>query len=171
MGVVKEMIIVEERLEEMFNTLPMIQTSNGDFQPIFMYGDQKELNAFLKTSIGSDKPYPLIWLVYPYEENHTRTHVDIQRLSLILAVETNNAMLNPERMENTFKTVLVPLWNNIRHLFNASGTIDVNQEYDIIKFPNYGETDTESESIDVWDALKVTFKCKINNYCLKQIIY
>jgi len=170
MGVVKKMIVVEERLQEMFNTLPVIQTVDGDFKPIFMYGDQKELNTFLKANTNAEKPYPLIWLVYPYEEKHTRTNVEISNISLILAVETNIEMFNPERMESTFKAVLIPLWDNIRELFNASNTIAVSQEYDIIKFPNYGEEDT-SESTDIWDALKITFECEINNYCLNEILY
>ena len=167
MGVTTKIIVVEERLAEIFETLPAyIDDKGNEFKPLFKFGDNKELLAFLKQNEGSKSPYPLIWLVYPYEENHQRTHVQIDNMDLILAVETNSEMFNEERFETTYKDVLFPLYDNIRTLFDQANIISTDDTYRVVKYPNYGNLEgTENETVDIWDALKMTFNCQITNWC------
>jgi hypothetical protein len=144
----------------------------SEFKPVFKYGDNKELLAFLKTKNKGEKPYPLIWLVYPYVEDHGRTNVSIEPISLVLAVRTNKSMLNEQRMEETYKKVLIPLYNNLREMFMQSNIAYVTDEYIVTKFPNYSNEEsegTQNQTVDLWDALKMTFNCTINANCLNEL--
>ena len=111
------MIVVEDRLAEMFAYLPeMVNSVGATFKPTFMYGDQKQLLDFLRQNSKGTSKYPLIWLVYPFNETHTRSRVEFQSLTLVLAVETNSVMLNSQRMKETYANILIPLFNNIKVL-------------------------------------------------------
>lgn len=171
------LIKVEDRFQEMFNLLPSMAGINANssdlFDVTFGYGDNKQLNFFLNERKDFVN-YPLIWLLYPYKERHTRKYVELEKVSLILAVETITGLTNKERIDQTFTKILFPLFDNISELFMKSNTIHTGVYYDVIKYPNYGEinqlrTKEESFSVDVWDALKVTFDCEINNNCLRPI--
>lgn len=169
MGVSHEMIIVEDRFKEMFDYLPTI---NG-FEVVFGYGDNKELQAFLNSKQEEDSPYPLIWLVYPYIENQNRTNVSLDQITIILATDTGIPLLNKERLDSVYKTILIPLYNNVTNLFRMASIMNVSDTYQVIKFPKYSGSDDVNgdydETVDVWDALKVTFDCTINNTCLRPI--
>lgn len=170
-------IVVEDRFEEMFSYLPDMRNpssnSSETFKVIFGYGDGKQLNFFLKER-SSFVNYPLIWLLYPYKENHFKKYVDLENVSLILAVESTSGISNKERINETFTKILSPLFNNVVELFTKSNIISVTEPYQAIKYANYGEinalrTKEESLSVDIWDAIKVTFNCRINNNCLRPI--
>lgn len=166
--ITKDIIIVEDRFEEMFSYLPTI---NG-FGVTFSGGDNKELGAFLELKGKAAETYPLIWLVYPYTEKHGLKVVELERISFILAVRTNKVMLNDQRIKETYKGLLIPLLKNIKILFDRANIISVNDEYSVVKFPNYSGDDNNSKSsftTDPWDALKVTFSCSINSVCLRPI--
>jgi hypothetical protein len=169
MAVLKKMIIVENKLKFLFSKLPPILNSNSiSFQPVFKWGDSKELSVFLKTTKKSTSPYPLIWLVSPFAEQHKRTHVLVENMSLVLAVETNKSMLNEQRIEETYTKVLIPLFENIKELFLRSNIVNTSDEYNITKFYNYsGDSNTgdKNEVTDIWDAMKITFDIQINNNC------
>ncbi|RLA04913.1 MAG: hypothetical protein DRQ47_02475 [Gammaproteobacteria bacterium] len=172
MGVVFDTIIVENRLEEIFNQLPIMTNSKGvDFKPVFKFGDEFELNAFLRASKGDAKrPYPLIWLVYPYTEDHTRTVVNIENMVLVLATVTNSSYNNSQRLKENYEKILIPLYENIKLAFLRVNILSTDDTYNMIKFPNYGREDgAEAKTIDLWDALKITFNCAINNNCIRQI--
>jgi len=172
MGVVKQSIIVEDRFREIFNYLPNMKDDNlNEFPIVFDGGDERELNAFLTTKQGDSRPYPLIWLVYPFKEIHTKKEVKLDSVTFILAVETNSEMLNKQRLDETFKKILFPLLFNIRKAFEKACIININDEYEIIKHPNYSsdENGEQLSSIELWDALKVTFDCSINNSCLRPL--
>lgn len=156
------MIVVEDRLNTVFSKLNKI---NG-FQPIFKYGDIKELNTFLQSqSQATNRPYPLIWLVYPYVEEQKKNYVFIDKMSIVLATNTIPELLNDARLEITYKGILIPLLENIQRVFMKSNIVFVKDEsYKVTKFPNYGEND-QHLSTDIWDALKVTFDIQISNNC------
>jgi hypothetical protein len=172
MGVSYEMIIAEDRFEEIFAYLPVIKNSSDvEFQPLFRYGDNLELLVFLKNQIGNTKrPYPLIWLLYPYEEDHTRTNLNLKDVVLIIATETNAESNYQQRMEENYKKVLIPLYENIRLAFMRANILSTDDKYKIVKYPNFGRPEENvSETIDLWDAMKITFDCSINNVCLQKI--
>jgi len=167
MRVLRDTIVVEDRLREIFAYLPAID----GYIPVFGCGDQRELNAFLVNK-KAEAPYPLIWLVYPYSEQHKRTKVELESITLILAVETNQAMLNLQRIEDVYKVFLYPLLDNIKYVFRVASIMNLSDEYDVWKYPNYsGDANLgeENETIAIWDALKVNFNCTINDKCLKPI--
>ena len=173
MSVTTNMIIVEDRLAEMFAYLPTMSNEDGvEFGVTFKYGDQKELLAFIKSKKNKIRPYPLIWLVYPYTEFHKRNRVVIDSISLVLAVETNSSMLNEQRMRETYDKVLIPLYNNLKKMFLQANIAYVSDEYSVTKFPNYSDeqsTGEENQAVDIWDALKVTFPLEITGNCLQPI--
>jgi len=172
MGVQKEMIIVEDILQEMFTYLPLSTSTDGsqDFAHKFLAGNEHELNAFLKNSDTSEV-YPLIWLTYPYSEEHEKTKVTINNINLVLAVATNSSMMNDQRLLDTYKPILIPLFENIRMIFRRCGIFSLTDDkIKVIKFPNYSsETNRAGITIDRWDALKLTFGCTIINGCVKPI--
>lgn len=168
------MIVIEDRLAEMFAYLPMMKNSSQvEFKPTFMYGDQKQLLDFLRQNSSGASKYPLIWLIYPFNEKHSRSVVEFTNLSLVLAVETNSVMLNSQRMKETYAKVLIPLFNNIKECFNQANISNNPDVYDVMKFPNYSESDSglENETTYVWDALKLTFEGTLNSNCLQPIIF
>lgn len=171
------MIVVEDRLAEIFAYLPEMSYSVGStlFKPVFRYGNQVELAAFLKAAeTDGFSPYPLIWLLYPINENHNvrGRKVTVQQLTLILAVNSSKVALNPERMETTFKKVLIPLYDNIETAFKSASSINASPEVEIIKFPNYSGDRSDGDSnftVDRWDALKTIWNVSINDVCLRPL--
>lgn len=171
--VTKSTIIVEDRLQELFNYLPEmddIDLTGNKYKPVFKYGDQKELLAFLKLN-QKVSIYPLIWLVYPHNEVHHNNRVVLENISLVLAVEGNINSLNEERMQITFNKILIPLFNNIKTLFQLGSIINVGETYNVTKYPKYSYLeDSEQNNVTaIWDAMKITFNCDISNRCLKPI--
>jgi hypothetical protein len=168
----ESMIKVEDRLAEMFAYLPLMKgTSGGYFKPTFVYGDQKQLLDFLRQNSKGASKYPIIWLLYPFNERHTRSRVEYTNMELVLAVETNSVMLNDQRMKETYDKVLIPLFNNIKKCFSQANIVNTPDLYEVTKYPNYSESaeGKENETTYVWDALKITFAGAINSNCLKPI--
>lgn len=172
MGVSLKAIIVEDRFAEIFAQLPTISNAKGtEFSMIFKYGDVYELQAFLDNTKGNTKrPYPLIWLLYPYLEQHKRTGVNLEGVQLILATETNAESNNEQRLLENYKKVLIPLYENIKIAFLRANIIHTSDEYNFTKFPNYGRVEDNVSEVNVlWDAIKLNFNCFINDKCLTQI--
>lgn len=165
-------LVVEKRLEEIFCYLPeMTSLSGGTNHPVrFGYGDKKELNSFLKNR-SLDKVYPLIWLLYPYTENHSNTDVEVTNATFILAMSTNAQMENKERIEKTFGKVLLPLFYNMRYVFQNANILSSNQNYEVIKHPNYSDSDLKEKNAGafIWDALSVTCDFTLIATCLRTI--
>jgi hypothetical protein len=174
-------IIVEDRLEELFDTLPVISIGGTSYSTVFKYGDQKELIAFLSSTKGDDvKPYPLIWYVYPNEEADDGNNGEVAlTLSLVIAVNNRKtSMLNNERKETTYATILEPLRNNVRIALKRANIVNLlitdGIKFTTSKFPNYSGDDNNTEAselTDVWDAIKQVQNVIINNDCLRTILY
>ena len=175
------MIIVEDRLKELFDTLPPIHVDGTSFDTVFKYGDQKELMAFLASTKGdSVKPYPLIWYVQPNPETDNGHDQEVSlSLPLVMAVNNSKDMLNDERKETTYKTILEPLRDNVRTALKRASILNVIADGDgtrftTTKFPNYSGDDNNAEASelqDVWDAIKQVQNVTINNNCLKTFLY
>lgn len=175
MGVINNPIIVEDRFKEIFSYLPDMKFNSSlpAFPVRFSYGDDYELKAFLISSENEEnRIYPLIWLVYPFQEKHIKTRVELKGVNLILAVDTSKAGLNPERIRLNYENVLMPLYGNIVKVLTRANIINMKYEFNITKFPNYSHESSngkEHKTISRWDALKVNFDCTIIDTCLKQI--
>jgi len=170
--VTKNTIVIEDRLAEMFKYLPEMAGSNGNmFKPVFMYGNEMQLIDFLRQHNTGKSVYPLVWLLYPFEETHKRSQVDFSELTLILAVETNKVMLNDQRLAETYKKILLPLCDNIVNCFKTSNITNISDEYSITKYPNYSSNSDSNKATYIWDALRVSFSGSINSNCLNPIYF
>jgi len=170
MSIVYDTIVVEDRLETMFEDLPKMKSLSGEtyHSVVFGYGDKKELNAFLS---NREEPYPLIWLLYPYSENHQKTKVVVDGAVFILAVSTNSSMQNYERLKVTFGKILIPLFNNFRLLFRRSNIVNFEEDFIIQKHPNYSDSEEGEQNAGsfIWDALRVSFDFSLNSSCYKKL--
>lgn len=166
--------LIEDKLEEIFSFLkPLENIDNNQFNPYFSSGPEEDLNNFIAQEQNVNI-YPLIWLIYPYKEIRNSINVQAQKVRLILAIENSNEMLNKLRLEGSYKKALYPLFFNIRDLFYKAQNIEIiEDEYELIKYPNYGLTKQnfyqtqKSETIAVWDALAIDFSLRINKFCHK----
>ena len=170
MGVIKKTLIVEDIFEVLFAMLPLFAEDNVDYHPVFKAGNDKDLLEDI--SKREDQPYPLIWLMYPFNEDHKRTHVSLSNVTFVLAVKSSlRDRFNDERLDNTFKNYLMPLVDNIKHLFKYSNVIEYTEELQIIKYPNYG---VENKNIVTarWDAIRIQIdNLVIKDRCIKQVTF
>lgn len=171
----KSIISVEKTLEHIFYMLPAMRYENeGEFyNPHFVTGTEQELNRFLlEAKSNENKPYPLIWLLMPYSENHKSKSVKVEDLCLVIAVNGSKSLSFQNRLLTSFDKVLTPLLINIRWALYHSSVINLEEEMRVIKFPNYSVENSdnrESASIEIWDAYKVYFGLEINSGCIKQL--
>lgn len=166
------MIVVEDKLEAIFSFIPEIKQINGTnkYKHTFGYGDLKELNAFIKFMADKKDPYPLIWLLYPYQEKHYGRKVELKGFNIVLAVNTNVSMLNRDRLATTYSKVLNPLFIGVRDTLIRASNTNFNGEIILTKFPNYSEDGSSTHaSISIWDAYKLTLDLTITDNCLRDI--
>lgn len=175
MGTISSAIVVENVLDQVIAYLPKMSfDENSQEYPVtFGYGDEIELNGFLANREESDV-YPLIWLLYPLNEEHTKTSVKLENASFILAVTTNKSMENKERIKVTYSKILMPLLHNLRQLFRQSNVISIyskDESLKVVKHPNFSETQLRSKSgtIAIWDALKIVVDLEVIQGCIKPI--
>lgn len=175
--VVAKSIILENRLEEAFSYLPTMKykpTDSVSYSVTFGYGDHKALNAFLKQrNKGSVSVYPLIWLLYPYREVHTRTNMKAEGISLVLAVNTDASMQNKQRIEETFKNVLFPLLDNVTHCLTSANVFNVSEEIKMVKHPNYSDSEQGEQHAGtfIWDAIKIELDLTVIDGCMRPILF
>jgi hypothetical protein len=175
MPVSSKTIVIEDVLENIFSYLPdMSFNVNSETYPVtFGYGDKVELNAFLANRDKSTT-YPLIWMLYPLDEDHQKTMLVATNVTFVLAVTTNQSMENRERIKLTYGKVLMPLLYNIRTAFKQSNVLTIqseNESFKSIKYPNYSNTESRDESgtIAIWDALRFSVDLEIIDTCIKPI--
>lgn len=154
------MIIVEQRLGELFDTIPVVTVSGADYKPIYDFGSHKDLLRFLaaKRKEGGNI-YPLIWLETPITETGDNSPVFVN-LKLVLATLTSSTLSNTERLEKTFKPTLFPLLKNVEKSLKVSGFSRIMNpdKNKVSKFYNF-EDKGENNATDIWDAIK--FECEL----------
>lgn len=164
------MIVVEERVRELIDTLPLMLIDGVEFKVVYDFGHEDDLTILLKQEI---QKYPLIWLETGFTESHNtqKTEVDVT-LSFKLATSGfSSTLLNQVRLRTTFKDVLFPLLDNLEKCFKRANTVlTIESTSDIEKFYNYGQ-DKESETTAIWDALTFDVDLKFNNDCLRPFSY
>lgn len=184
------MILVEQRLKELFETLPVQTIDGSDYKPAFDFGTHEDLLKYLKYKRKEGgKIYPLIWLETPIVKNGKEERLKIE-LKLVIATLTNSEISNTERLQLTFKTTLVPLYDNIQKALMQSGftrilNADKNKRADFFNYGvkdtnkktnvyNYGISDTNKEkhlATDIWDAIKFECDLEITECKQKNINY
>jgi len=161
------MIVIEERLEELFSYLPA--TPDG-FKPKYYYGDEKEINALIKLSDGAI--YPLIYQTSnEWTENAKNPNTVEAELVFVLAVQNTVAMRNKERWATSYRNVLRPLYENIKTLFMHANIVTSDLAFTVSNHPNYSEnevTKDKNKFIDIVDALVIRVTIKISNGCINK---
>lgn len=150
----------------------------------YSWGDQQELNAWIiakdkeiagmRAFGGSNKTkYPLIWMVTPIDGKLLLRENLFERITFIICCDTKAEWLNSTReketmpmltdLANTFLEILSQ--NKNAQIIRKNGQLDVTFR----KVYNYSTNGKESETVDIWDAIKLTFDLKINTNCLKNL--
>jgi len=161
------MIIVEQRLSDVFDQLPAID----GFKPVYKWGNEYHLLAQLKAFADSKKtPYPLIYQTsnqsHQFEQGGEECTT---RLRLVLACQnTMTELLNENRWAMSYRNILFPLAQNIIKAFNRAGIFYWEKEYDLTEFPNYGAGE-ENHTSDIWDALVFEADLRIDANCIQTI--
>lgn len=168
------MIVVEERLKEVLKDLPLVVTDYDgeptEFQHRFDWGTKEDLNILLQQE---KQVYPLIWLETGFTEDHD-TEADEVSVSVSLKIATyglDTSLLNQERLNLTFKEILIPTLNNVVKAFKRSNIVNLDgPDFTITKFYNYG-TGSSTETTDIWDAIMLDIDLIINNDCIVPVNY
>lgn len=169
------MIIVEQRLAEVFEQLPEV----GGFKPVYKWGNEhhliKQLVLFEKQS---KSPYPLIYQISMTDTQDGNKKEANTRLELIIAtrnIETD--LLNENRWAMSYENVLFPLAKNIEKCFTKAGIFRWSERYRLTKYPNFGgEPNTNQKSnftTDIWDALKLELldEITVKDGCINEISF
>ena len=165
------MIVVEDRLRDLFNQIPEVRkNANNTNKPFFSWGKKEELNKYvLKTD--ESVLYPLIWLLPSNDDYNSLSERVNKKVTLIIATrETREELFNPQRLKGSYEQVLNPLLDYIiQALQNSSITrITNNDSISIFKEPNYSDN-SENGVIDKWDAIRLECDVEFNNNCLNTI--
>lgn len=160
------MIIVEERLTEAFDQLPLID----GFKPVYDWGNEMHLiaslNEYAKNSVS---PYPLIYQTSSESDQQSRAKECTTNLRLVLACRNESTeLLNKNRWAMSYRNILFPLAQNIERAFFGATIFTWDGEYGLNEFPNYGNGN-EFKSPDIWDALVFETKININANCINTI--
>ena len=168
------MIIVERRLNELFDSLPVIVDDNAkEFKPTFNFGTHEDLLRFLDHKKKQNVSfYPIIWLETPFTlagVEHRKTF----DLKLVLAQLSNYELSNKQRLEITFEKTLEPLYRNVLKALKEGGfTRIINSENNkVTNHYNYSVVEKGKDkqfASDVWDAIK--FECELQIDVTKQKI-
>lgn len=165
------MIVVEDRLTELFGLIPAIQINpSHSNKPFFGWGKKEELNRYVLKKDAAVL-YPLVWLL-PSEDNYNILSERVsKKVILIIATrETNIEYYNPTRLKYSFKTTLNPLLNYVLQALQNSSITDItnNDSISVFKEPNYSDN-SENGVIDKWDAIRLEIDVEFNSNCLNDI--
>lgn len=176
-------MIPEERLLELFETLPSIDSGGKCYCINSEIGTPKDLNRYLNlkrkevANIGGNI-YPILWIQTPITSTGNEYYKEFP-LSLVLATLTNTEMSNKERINTTFCETLNPLFDNVLKALRMSGFTqiltdrgDFNNEFRSSNHYNYGTPEgTKHITTDIWDAILLECNVSMNANCLSNINY
>lgn len=172
------MIIVEDILEEIVNQIPAIKL-NPDLsaKPKFGHGDLKELNKWLQAALDDNNKdiYPLVWLFIEDNDYDLSGQVVEREVKIIIAVrESDKTLLNKDRFKKSFKFVLNPMAQFIiEGLKTSTATTVTSDKISVGRFTDLSDAEKGevSQTIDKWDAVKITADVEFTNNCLNKITW
>ncbi len=170
------MIIVEERLQELFATLPTITVAGKAHQPLYDFGSHKDLLRYMNSERKEKGAvqYPLVWFETPVTTPEVRNgNLEGVGISLILATLTKSQFSNRARLDITIKPTLEPLRDDVINALNKSGftTIVNDKQIDRTIYYNYGVDEEQTQTTDIWDAIKLDLQINMTSNCLRNINY
>lgn len=153
-------MIVEEKLANLFDTLPSMSIGSGSYKPNFDFGSHDELLAYLNDkSKQTGNTYPLIWVETPFS-SVGKEKLEV-KANFVLATVSNKDFSNRKLIDLTFRPTLYPLLKNVKKALMQSGfTRILEQEKNVTtNFFKYNVQGEGNFATDPWDAIK--FECKI----------
>jgi len=161
------MIVVEERLAEVFAQLPPI----GGVACKYHFGDGIEANKFIKGA--NHDVYPLVYQTSNNWTGMVVPEIEVETdLVLLLCVQNlNQDMYNSERWATSYRNVLLPLFENVDKALQRSGIISSDYRYSVRNYPNYSERESKENNkfIDIVDAIEVSLRVTISANCVQTI--
>ena len=167
------MIQLENRLIEVFNTIPNIADMDSvSLSSKYDFGTEADCIRFITVNIKSKDKYPLIWLETPIILKGKEPLFNT-RLKFILATPSIADLENRTRITSSFDYVLDPLYNYVITALQQCGFISFrNQENNsFARHYNYCTVDDkESEFPDIWDAIAFSRDAQIDSSCSTRTI-
>jgi len=165
------MIVFEDRLAELFDTLPLMNVNGNDYKVFFNWGTQDVLNKYLSLPDIQSR-YPLIWLTNAEDSYKTGTnYVRRDNVRLVLAMHSDKAdYFNPEVFNTDYEVVLNPLLENVLNAIKRSSITRAGLDFKVQRLPNYSVNQNEA-TLDVWNAITLDCSIEITDNCLKPIKY
>lgn len=139
-------------------------------KPYYWSGNKNEIERLLssKDKFDQTRKYPFIVLEQPFTEEPSANlkEVQIDRLRIIIATNTDLNKWNDKRYKDNFKPILYPIFEQfIKELRKSNKVIsfDILEKTDV---PFYGE-DTNTISNDKWDYIDLVLNIRFieNNEC------
>lgn len=160
------MIVVEERLGEVFEQLPLVV----GFKPIYDFGDKHHLIKLLKAySDEAKSPYPLVYQLSTKSKQNELVQEGETNLVLMIATRNDEtALFNKNRWATSYRNVLIPTAKHVVTALTKGGIFVWNFEYEIDNYPNYGSGE-ENFTTDIWDAIRLTTRITITDGCINTI--
>ena len=170
------MIIVEDRLKELFATLPDITVGQNSYPVSFDFGSHRDLLRFMNSQRKAQQAvsYPLIWLETPFDRDVMRDgKINLSGLTLILATLSDSEQSNLTWLELAFKTTLIPLSQLVLESLRKSGFTQIinDGQRKETNYYNYGVDETESQTTDICDVIKIELDIIMDSKCLRCINY
>lgn len=166
------MIVVEQIVKDIVAQIPDLPLKTDlHRKPSFHWGDNKELNRYIQNVKG--EAYPLVWLL-PGIDKHNIDNTVARKCEFIIATrEARQELFNPHRYDRSFRIVLNPLTKYLVEGLQTSSATSIGEEYHVRRFPNYSvrkyRDDNNNETIDLWDATKLTCDVVFSDNCLNTI--
>lgn len=170
--------VAETFLEELFGQIPNINYAGKDYPVKFGWGNQDDLNLYMRTESGNQTP--LIWMIQDKVDVHS-TEAG-RRVRLIIAKSSEHkAERNPIVWKSEFVQVLNPLLVNVLKCLRKSGlTTLVGDRYSVYRQANYSEYErdemgkvskTQAKTIDHWNVIQFEADILFRNIgnCIPQI--
>ena len=162
------MIQLENRLIEVFGTIPNIQDMDGkSLSSKYDFGTEADCIRFISVNKKAKDKYPLNWLETPINLKGKGPLFNT-RLKFILATPTITDLENRTRITSSFDYVLDPLYNYVITALQQCGFISFkNQENNsFARHYNYCTVeDNESGFPDIWDAIVFSRDVQIDSSC------
>lgn len=142
-------MIIATALGNLFDGMT-IKYNDVDVVVNYHYGDQKELNAWIKNMTSANaRKYPLVWYVLnDFTELNGWYETDAR---VIVFQNTQSEWFNPKRQEESYTKIIQPVTKEIEKRLTQSGYVEINSRDLKTRFikkdePNYG-VDTNDENV------------------------
>lgn len=164
-------VVFENRLAELFDTLPLMNVNGNDYKVFFNWGTEEVLNKYLSLPDIQSR-YPLIWLTNAKDSYKVGTnYVKRDNVRLLLAMHSDKAdYFNPDVFNTDYEIVLNPLLENVLKALRNSTISRMGLEHGIERLPNYSVNDNNG-TLDVWNVITLDCSIEITNNCLQPIKY